>query len=103
MYLYGLPNRVARFCFTINRLMYALLNQYSFFIIGLLGLPIIWLVVSRFFSWQVSAIFLALLLVAVGVFQQTRLVIQPNVETQSDWEALFDRDTPVLLQLYSDY
>ncbi len=83
--------------------MYALLNQYSFFIIGLLGLPLIWLVVSRFFSWQSSAVTLILLLIALGVFQQTRLVIQPNVETQSDWEALFDRDTPVLLQLYSDY
>ena len=83
--------------------MYALLNQYSFFIIALLGLPIIWLVASRFFSWQASAVTLVLLLVAVGVFQQTRSIRQPNVETQSDWETLFTRNTPVLLQLYSDY
>ena len=103
IHLYGLPNRAARFCFTINRLMYALLNQYSFFIIGLLGLPIIWLVVSRFFSWQTSAIFLLLLLVVVGIFQQTRSVNQANVETQSDWEALFTSNKPILLQLYSDY
>ena len=83
--------------------MYALLNQYSFFIIAFLGLPIIWLVASRFFSWQASAVTLVLLLVAVGVFQQTRSIRQPNVETQSDWETLFTRNTPVLLQLYSDY
>ena len=83
--------------------MYALLNQYSFFIIGLLGLPIIWLVVSRFFSWQTSAIFLLLLLVVVGIFQQTRSVNQAYVETQSDWEALFTSNKPILLQLYSDY
>ena len=83
--------------------MYALLNQYSFFIIALLGLPIIWLVVSRFFSWQTSAIFLLLLLVVVGIFQQTRSVNQANVETQSAWEALFTSNKPILLQLYSDY
>ncbi|MFL2756390.1 MAG: hypothetical protein ACJ0BE_03920 [Dehalococcoidia bacterium] len=83
--------------------MFAWINQYSYVLIAIVLMILIGIGATRIFSWKVSILILVVLLIAFTVFLKSQSINNDQVKIRSEWDTILRSNSPVVLQLYSEY
>ena len=83
--------------------MFAWVNQYSYVLIAIVLMILIGIGATRIFSWKVSILILVVLLIAFTVFLKSQSINNDQVKIRSEWDTILRSNSPVVLQLYSEY